>query len=495
MNKTFEEFYKEFGFVEYPFSVYTAENEESEKLFMKPNEYSLLESAFHKGNSMIINGDRGTGKTIILKELYRNVQQDNIICFIDNYEIVKLKNNKYDFYNLFLKYLVDGIIVYLIDHKKKLNKLSKENKTLLSFLIFKYGDNVSEGQITKKIENIQLNLIQRLINTLSPLFTQVANYGATAITNFGYESLTRYFGKYLPDLDEGTVKSIFPDIKFKIDNGFIELETSYELMVKVLTLANELNLNKIILFIDKLDEDTRLENDAEEISNFIEPLFAGNQLLLNTDIQLIIAVWKIPFDMLKSKFRRQKHFVYDIEWTYDELKSVLNHRIQVYSKSKIRRFSDIFEENIKADNINNIFRLSNSNPRDLWHIFHQIFRAQYNIDSNKKRLSNKAIINGLNKFVKDFDFYEYYPKKKNARKNTNDIYSYIQHLLKLDNSDFTHGELEAMANTGGSTTNYITGMMNIGVVEKTPNKREGSVLYSIKDPKIIYAIENDIDIG
>ena len=52
-----------------------------------------------------------------------------------------------------------------------------------------------------------------------------------------------------------------------------------------------------------------------------------------------------------------------------------------------------------------------------------------------------------------------------------------------------------MANTGGSTTNYITGMMNIGAIEKTPNKRDGSVLYSIKDPKIIYAIENSIDIG
>jgi len=32
------------------------------------------------------------------------------------------------------------------------------------------------------------------------------------------------------------------------------------------------------------------------------------------NIQLIIAVWKIPFEMLKSKFRKQKHFVYDINW-------------------------------------------------------------------------------------------------------------------------------------------------------------------------------------
>lgn len=98
--------------------------------------------------------------------------------------------------------------------------------------------------------------------------------------------------------------------------------------------------------------------------------------------------------------------------------------------------------------------------------------------------------------IPNFSFYEYYPRRKNARKNTNDIYSYIKYLSSLNNTDeFTNDELRSCANTGGSTTNYITGMMNIGLVKKTDLKRAGgSVIYKIIDPKITYAIYHDIEI-
>ena len=39
---------------------------------------------------------------------------------------------------------------------------------------------------------------------------------------------------------------------------------------------------------------------------------------------------------------------------------------------------------------------------------------------------------GVKEFVKGFSYYEYYPKKKNTKSNTMDVYSYIAHLLKLN---------------------------------------------------------------
>ena len=144
-----------------------------------------------------------------------------------------------------------------------------------------------------------------------------------------------------------------------------------------------------------------------------------------------------------------------------------------------------------------IYELSNANPRDLWSIFDALFQAQYEIDSNSKLIGHNAISRGLYKFVSSFQFYEYYPRKKNAQRNTNDIYSYIRYLLKLkDTDEFTQEELRTKASTGGSTTNYITGMMNIGLVRKTDQKRPGgAVIYKINDPKVTYAIFNDIEIS
>ena len=69
-------------------------------------------------------------------------------------------------------------------------------------------------------------------------------------------------------------------------------------------------------------------------------------------------------------------------------------------------------------------------------------------------------------------------------------------MLFLDNTEeFTNEELRNAATTGGSVTNYITNMQTIGLVEKTDKKRPGgAVIYKIIDPKVIYAIYNNVEI-
>ena len=73
----------------------------------------------------------------------------------------------------------------------------------------------------------------------------------------------------------------------------------------------------------------------------------------------------------------------------------------------------------------------------------------------------------------------------------------IHHLLTLkDIDEFTNNELRISANTGGSTSNYITGMVNLGLVYKTDTKRPGgAVIYKINDPKVKYAIKYNLDIN
>ena len=85
---------------------------------------------------------------------------------------------------------------------------------------------------------------------------------------------------------------------------------------------------------------------------------------------------------------------------------------------------------------------------------------------------------------------------KKARRNTNDIYSYIKILLFLKGKEeFTVTELREDSTSGGSIQNYITNMQKIGLIEKTDKKRAGgSVIYRIVDPKVRYANSEGIDI-
>jgi len=496
MQKNFSDFYTNIGFKKYPFRDKTSEKEDSDKLFIAPINYSLLEDVFENKQTAVINGDRGTGKTIMLKDLKSKSLSDKLLCLIDNFEDIPLTNNLTSFYSLILQNIVNEMLIYLALNKKTLKNLSSDDKILLSLLIKKYGETFTEKQLHEKIEKIQLNWFKRLINKFSPSITSFFNFGATAATNFGNELLTKYFGPYLPLINEGSIKKIVPDIKFNVENEFKSIEVSYSLLDKSLALAKKVSNAPAIVLIDKLDEDIRLENDAELISEFIKDLLCDNNLLLNSNIQLIVSVWKIPFKVLTPNFRRSKHFVYDIDWNPEHLEAVLNQRINHYSDSSLTDYHTLFDSIISQDDIDIIFELSNSNPRDLWGIFDCIYNEQHKLDSNTTKITSQALNNGLKSFVKTFAFYEYYPKKKNARKNTNDIYSYIQHLLKLNNdTEFTNDELRIAANTGGSTTNYITGMLNIGLISKTEKKRDGgSVIYEIIDPKVKYAIKNKLEI-
>ena len=490
---TFEEYYKKYGLEEYPFSIYNSEQEKKEGLFIKPSNYSLLEDSFKNGLTAIIVGNRGSGKTKILEDLKKKADRKMIICVLDNYEKVASTDNITDFYTLFLENIVKSLLPELFSNKKLIKKLSNDNKILLSYLITRFGNNLTEKQIASQIDDVQLSFFKQLLNQFSKPITAVLNYFATATTNLGNKFLTETFGRYLPPINEENIKSIFPNIKYESDTCFFDIDVSYDLFDRTLDLVKSMEYDSTLIFLDKLDEDKRFENDSDEIVNFISSILLDSKLLLNPKIQLVFSVWSIPFSGLSSKFRRQKNYVYTIDWNSHELETVLNRRLSVYSNQKINTYTDLFCENVTGENIQEIFKLCNANPRDLWHIFHNLFDTQYSINPNNK-ISNEAIIKGLEKFVVNFDFYEYYPRKKGARRNTNDIYSYIQHLLKLTEQDFTNSELKSSASTGGSTTNYITAMCTLGLTKKTSKKRNGSVIYEICDPKVIYAIKNHLAI-
>jgi hypothetical protein len=148
-----------------------------------------------------------------------------------------------------------------------------------------------------------------------------------------------------------------------------------------------------------------------------------------------------------------------------------------------------------ADGIELIIEMCNRNPRDLWHILDKCFREQFSIDPLKP-IGNQAISMGIRKFVTAFNYYEYYPKKPSARANSMDVYAYIKHLAKLDSSKFTKDRLNEQAGTGSSTNNYVVAMENMGLVKKTSEKAQGgAVIYEICDPKVVYAMSQNISFG
>ncbi|MBL0083655.1 MAG: hypothetical protein IPP37_15100 [Saprospiraceae bacterium] len=175
------------------------------------------------------------------------------------------------------------------------------------------------------------------------------------------------------------------------------------------------------------------------------------------------------------------------------MERLLNKRLEVYSEHKVSGYKTLFDSTITSAEYERVFELANSNPRDLIHIFKILFEEQYRDDSTASSFNSEILNQALTKFVLDFNYFEYYPRKSNARANSMDIYSYAAHLLKLETVEFSKNQLNEKAGTGSSTNHYVTGMEKIGLIENI-RQEKGNAVYRIKDPKIVFCQRNNLDL-
>ncbi len=274
---------------------------------------------------------------------------------------------------------------------------------------------------------------------------------------------------------------------------FFQKDSSFNRLEQLSDLVAAIGLGTPICVLDKVDEDARFLNAAEDISDFVRPLLTDTKLLTSSKVQIVISVWIIPYNLLKSDVRTQKIYCPVIDWTRADLEKAAERRIRYFSNEK-KGFSDLFDSNVEEEDIAYLMSLSNKNPRDLWHILNYIMLAQFKHDPTAGKICKSSARQGFDDFVTSFNFFEYYPKKSNAKANSMDVYSYVKHLLKLEDITFTRDRLNVLAGTGSSTLNYCIGMENLGLIEKA-EKTGAQMNYRIRDPKVVHALRNGLDIS
>ncbi|MDF9758202.1 P-loop ATPase, Sll1717 family [Pseudomonas hunanensis] len=485
---SFEEFYKKFGFDKYPFSAFTAENElgNIKDIFVQPSVYSPIKESIDSGSPAFIFGERGTGKTVLLKEITNNKKTIDI----DNFSSIPIESSSEKIYDLFLTGITKNLLLDLSSKQIRKAFLTREEKILISYLIKYYANHTTLELAYEKIRAIQHHPIKVLAAKIYNPFRSLLNSIASSTIDIVSDTVLKHLN--LPSTNNFEARDFFKELSLDKITDPAQSSENFHILEKTLALYKKINGQKAIFCLDKIDEDQRLENDADKISEFIKPLFTDNKFLLHEDIQIVVSVWSIPFNKILPYFRKNKFCCEEIKWDKNELEDLLDTRLSSFSENKVKTIKSIMAN---PDDFEKLWGISHGNPRDMLQALNCIFKAQHSSNKNAELLSERAVQIGIANFVKGFSFYEYYPRKSNARKNSMDIYSYISHLLKLDNPTFTANALSERAKTGSSTTNYIFGMESIGLIvrceEKGPN---GSTMYEIRDPKVLYALSEKIDI-
>lgn len=490
---SFGSFYQAFGFAEYPFSQFTSEHEteKGKVLFIDTQMYSPIIEGFRNKRTMILSGDRGTGKTAVLYDFLRNVPREStIVVSVSDYSQLKLRFSGPDLYRFVLNNLSDELFRRMGEDRKTGARLKQADKVLLTYFLVHFTKPATIAELRRQVQEMQQSFIARAAAWFYDRTRLPLNIGANAAAKFLGELIAR--ATSLPAA-EAPWTEYFPELGKKIDETFTDPEASYSMLRKLVGLARKIGYDRVVFMFDKIDEDSRLDNASEEISDFIEPLVTDNKFLLDDQFQVVVSLWVIPFNMLKDRVRTQKIHCPRLEWSEADLLSALGRRLEVFSDGKLKSLAEIVGDDVDQETRKYLVKLSNHNPRDLWHLMNSIFQAQYRLDSNSSKLTKAAFDSGFDDFVRQFNFYEYYPRKANARVNSMDVYAYMKHLLKLESEDFTRNQLNERAGTGGSTQNYVSGMESIGLVERT-GQELGSATFRIRDPKVVHALKRGIEL-
>lgn len=490
---SFDEFYQKLGFEKYPFAVFTSEGEADvfEDIYLPPMNHSVIREGI-KDSSAIIIGERGTGKTALSLNLGIELnKKNNLIVRIEEFSALKENYEIESLYRFLIEKIVTQFFEKQIDQPIKLWHLSKEDRLDLSMYLHNYLGAASKEILKDKINQIQNGKLKRFAIGSYNFFRQPLNYLLKAFTKVISDSISSHFPA-LPPVNTDNSEYL-RRIESEVDTSFTQDQKEFFYLEKICKLIKRTGIDKIYIFIDKVDEDSRFENDAENIADYIKVLGSDNKILTNSSFHILLFIWSTPFNYIKEYVRTQKISFYPLSWDKNQLTQVLDRRLSTYSNSKINKSNDLFNTDV---NLNLLFDMCNRNPRDLWHIMNKAFEEQYRIDETANRICSEALSNAIKRFVTEFNYYEYYPKKSNARTNSMDVYKYIKHLTKLDNIQFTKDKLNVLAGTGSSTSNYVIAMENMGLIKNTHEKGHGGgVIYEIADPKIVHAMQQNLPIG
>lgn len=494
---TFNEFLKNLNLENNPFAFFTTENElkQSVDIFTPINDYESILSNFSSDNSLIILGDRGAGKTALIKNLESKTERKEIISVsITDFSDLPLNFESKDFYHFLISKISLELFSSLANEKKRINKLDQEEKILLSYLLQNFVPQVSKAYLRDQIKAIQVPWYKLTYKRFEKIIRDIFNYSATAANTLVDDFLSKHFSGLPPITENVKIKEYFPELDINFEETFLNQDISYFLIERILKIVEKLKFTKVIVLIDRIDEDQRFENDAELIANYTKLILTDEKLLLTPKLQIIFTSWTTPFNFIKQYVRTQKHSCNIIHWSNSDLESVLNNRLKVFSKNKVINYKDLFASDVTQDDLNAILKLANSTPRDLWHIFSNLLRIQYDKDSLSTKIEKSSIGFALSRFVKNFNYFEYYPRKTNARSNSMDVFSYIDLLLKLDTNTFNAKQLKEKNQLQHSTAqSYISNMEKMGLITLS-NPDSGSAQYNIKDPKITHAREREIKI-
>lgn len=485
-----------------PFAKFSAEEEEDLKsIFLKPPYYETLKANAKQGNSRILVGQRGQGKSATIHMLFDDLKANKTLpLLITRYEGIPLTNNKGYFLYKIVQTLTKSIAEHLNKNRKEAKLLTKEQKNSLAYFIeLFYDDEVAEAYM-KEAKNIKAkkrsNWFKRLFNRNLRLINGVAN-GVIRITS---SIIRQSLG--LPDSDADSLPiAVFDELplsrinsltmKDVVEKGDEKILSMIKLLINI---AISLGYESIVVLFDKIDEFSDINADINKVAEFTISILTDTDLLYTKKLSIVFSLWSEVKRTLNNRgVRFDKFQDIDIKWRDDDLERIIDKRLKYYSINKAVPVT--LKSLVPLDSDRRvILYLADGSPRSLLLLLSRFYDEEIGHGDAVDRFtafSSATISNGLIAFCRHFDYESLQPSKASDKKN---YYIWLGKVLQMKKPFFTVFEVSTVF--GVKTTiasRYIAEMEKLGIISPdVTTDSDGNTVYKTLDPRICYLMSRGI---
>lgn len=483
------ELYQSMGFNENPFNKYSAEEELKylSEMYQKPTYYESLLSEISEGNSRYLLGERGIGKSALMYYLISDLKKKQIFAIlIDEFDGIPIKNNGCQILCLTEEKIITELGIDLLCDKSRLKRLDKYEREKLAFLINLFFESLGRSKFEKLYEKVSCtqrrNFFKKIYNkfvirTINMILSGASNViGSTICKSMG-----------LPILENSTVYQEFLSessvVSDQIDKNKIDYATMKNILKETAFIINKLGYKKLVVFFDKIDEYAKLKSNIDSIALFLENISTDTSLIYSDEFGIEFILWNKLKDKLKEKqVRFDKAKPIDISWTHEEIKSIINKRLQYFSDYKINSLREIVSEGLEDE----LIAMANGSPRQIIMLLSKIYEQQARIDSKARMFCLQAVNEGKNKYCQNFEYELFFPNSE--------IKQSVNRILKVNKLEFEISELARVTKKSVVTAgNWVRGMNGYGLVKEDDGRTGRAKVYIVSDPKLVYLITNGLE--
>jgi hypothetical protein len=383
---TREQYFQNLGFFAEPFASTNAQDEEFlDKYFISPPFFRSLVGSLTRPKSSIVIAPRGFGKTAQRRMLEKIAAENSneLVCIVyDDFPIEGISKATDVTFEKHLDRIIKSLLIALLS-KISITDNAKEiydeyEKKMLLTLIPMYLGNISSTELSQAIKTIK-----GIKGRLRDIWMSAGESINSIINSI---LISQGMGKV--DLNSWTVKQ-----SVKRETIFDDLEILEELFTKI-------GVESVFVLIDRVDETALTGNDSNSSYNLIKPLIKDLRLLERRTIVFKFFLWDKLKEHWENDIRRDRIEIYELNWSRDQIRQMINKRLQVFSDNKINSLDKILD--CHSSLVDSIFVFSDNSPRDLINIMKAIFDTHINIIEDIGLIpAEENILQGIDKFCEN----------------------------------------------------------------------------------------------